>query len=41
MGVSRQEYWSGMPGPPPGDLLNLGTEPRPPELQADSYHLRH
>ena len=27
MGLSRQEYWSGFPGPPPGDLPNLGTEP--------------
>ena len=27
MGFSRQEYWSGLPFPPPGDLLNPGTEP--------------
>ena len=27
MGVSRQEYWSGLPCPPPGDLSNSGTEP--------------
>ena len=27
MGLSRQEYWSGLPGPPPGDLPDLGTEP--------------
>ena len=27
MGFSRQEYWSGLPCPPPGDLLNPGTEP--------------
>ena len=27
MGFSRQEYWSGLPYPPPGDLLNSGTEP--------------
>ena len=32
----RQEYWSGLPFPPPGDLLNQGTEPRSPSLQADS-----
>ena len=25
---SRQEYWSGLPFPPPGDLPNPGTEPR-------------
>ena len=33
---SRQEYPSGLPCPPPGDLPNLGTEPRSPTLQADS-----
>ena len=27
MGFSRQEHWSGLPFPPPGDLLNLGMEP--------------
>ena len=27
MGFPRQEYWSGLPCPPPGDLPNLGTEP--------------
>ena len=27
MGFSRQEYWSGLPGPPPGDLLDPGLEP--------------
>ena len=27
MGFYRQEYWSGSPFPPPGDLLDLGTEP--------------
>ena len=26
MGFSRQEYWSGLPCPPPGDLPNPGTE---------------
>ena len=26
MGFSRQEYWSGLPCPPSGDLPNLGTE---------------
>ena len=35
-GFSRQEYWSGLPCPPPGDLPNSGIEPRPPALQADS-----
>ena len=33
---SRQEYWSGLPCPPPGDLSNPGIEPRSPALQADS-----
>ena len=27
MGFSRQEYWSGLPCPPPGDLLDPGMEP--------------
>ena len=27
MRFSRQEYWSGLPCPPPGDLLNPGIEP--------------
>ena len=35
-GFCRQEYWSGLPCPPPGDLPNPGTEPRSPVLQADS-----
>ena len=36
MGFSRQEYWSGLPFPSPGDLPNPGIEPRSPALQADS-----
>jgi len=36
MGFSRQEYCSGLPCPPPGDLPNPGIEPRSPSLQADS-----
>ena len=27
MGFSRQEYWSGLPSPPPGDLLDPGIKP--------------
>ena len=27
IGFSRQEYWSGLPCPPPGDLPNSGIEP--------------
>ena len=36
MGFSRQEYWSGLPCPPPGDLFNPGVKPRSPTLQVDS-----
>ena len=36
MQFSRQEYWSGLPFPSPGDLPNPGIEPRSPALQADS-----
>ena len=36
MGFSRQEYWSGLPFPSPGDLLDPGIEPGFPALQADS-----
>ena len=36
MEFSRQEYWSGLPFPSPGDLPNLGIEPWSPALQADS-----
>ena len=36
MGTSRQEYWSGLPFPPLGDLPNPGTEHGFPALQADS-----
>ena len=36
MEFSRQEYWSGLPFPAPGDLPNPGIEPGSPALQADS-----
>ena len=36
MGFFRQEYWSGLPFPSPGDLLDPGIEPRSPALQADA-----
>ena len=36
MEFSRQEYWSGLPFPSPGDLPNPGIEPRSPTLQVDS-----
>ena len=35
-GFSRQEYLSGLPCPPPGDLPNPGIESRSPALQVDS-----
>ena len=35
MGFSRQEYWSGLPFPSPGDLSNPGIKPRSPTLQTD------
>ena len=36
MGFSRQEYWSGLPLPSPGDLPNPGIEHRSPALQAEA-----
>ena len=41
MGFSKQEYWSGLPCPAPGDLPNPGIEPGFPALQADSLSLSH
>ena len=36
MGFSRQEYWSGLPFPPPGDLPDPGIKPGSPAFQADA-----
>ena len=36
MGFSRQEYWSGLPFPSPGDLPHPGIEPGSPALEADT-----
>ena len=36
MGLSRQEYWSGLPFPPPGDIPKPGMEPSSPAL-ADGF----
>ena len=36
MEFSRQEYWSGLPFPSPGNLPDPGINPRSPALQADS-----
>ena len=41
MGLSRQEYWSRLPFPPPVDLPNPKIEPISPELQADSLPPSH
>ena len=43
-GFSRQESWSGLPFPAPGDPPDSGSEPTPPAspaLQADSLRLSH
>ena len=37
MGFSRQEYWNGLPCPPPGDLPDPGVKPTSPALQADFF----
>ena len=36
MGFSRQEYWSGLPFPSPGDFPDLGIKPGSPTLEADA-----
>ena len=44
VGFSRQEYWSGLPRPAPGDLPNPGTDPMSPvapALLVDSLPLSH
>ena len=44
MGLSRQEYWSGLPFRPPGDLPNSGIKPKSPAspaLQTNSLPLSH
>ena len=44
VGFSRQEYWSGLPRPPPGYLPDPGIElssPVAPALQVDSLLLSH
>ena len=44
MGFSRQEDWSGVPCPPPGDLPNPGIKPMslmsPEDILANSYSLK-
>ena len=41
VGFPRQEYWSGLPFPSPGDLPDPGIEPVSPAWQADSLPLSH
>ena len=41
MGFSRQEYWSGLPYPPPENLPDPGMELAAPALQADSLPLSY
>ena len=41
MGFSRQEHWSRLPCPPPGDLLDPRIKLGSPALQADSLPLSH
>ena len=41
MGFSRQEYWSGLPYPPPGVFPNSGIEPTSPVLKVDFLPLSH
>ena len=36
MGFPRQDYWSGLPFPPPEDLSDLRIEPESPALKVDS-----
>ena len=41
MGFSKQEYWSGLPCPPSGDLPDPGLKPVSPALQVESLPLFH
>ena len=38
IGFSRQEYWSGLPFPSPGDLPDPGIDPGSPAMEADANH---
>ena len=40
MGLSRQEYWSGLPCPPAGDPSHPGTEPMFPALACGFFTTR-
>ena len=41
MGFSREEYWSGLPCPPPAGLPDPGIKPASPAVHADSLPLSH
>ena len=41
LGFSRQEYWSGLPFPPPGDIPDPGIEPCLLYWQANSFPLSY
>ncbi|XDC69266.1 hypothetical protein R6Z07F_000439 [Ovis aries] len=41
VGLPRQEYWTELPFPSPGEIPDPGTEPRSPALQADALPLSH
>lgn len=41
LGFPRQEYWHGLPFPPPENLPHRGIKPASPALQADSLPMRH
>ena len=41
MGFSRQEYWSGLPFPSPGNILRPGIKPTSPAMAGDSLPLSH
>ena len=38
MGFSRQEYWNGLPCPPPGDLPNPGIKPTSPAMPGRFFY---
>ena len=41
MGISRQEYWSELPFPSPGDIPNARIEPASPALAGGLFTLSH
>ena len=41
MGFPKQEYWSGLPFPSPGDLTDPGIEPTTPALAGEFFLLSH